>query len=153
MTARSTITSPRTPASLTCLQCQQRKRKCDKQHPRQGCRQRGTECTAVLRARLPRGRQARSLHSRSEPQFQRKTGDSISEETKYDAATARSHPENVVEPHDVVQADAAEEVSFSGYASQSTDLSFRLWESERFLWIYLRMMTVQRSMKYHLELG
>ena len=44
--------------SLSCLQCQTRKRKCDKKNPCQACRQAGIACTAISRARLPRGRHA-----------------------------------------------------------------------------------------------
>jgi len=44
--------------NLSCLQCQQRKRKCDKSNPCQACRQAGLSCTAISRARLPRGRHA-----------------------------------------------------------------------------------------------
>jgi hypothetical protein len=44
--------------SLSCLQCQNRKKKCDKKIPCQACRQAGISCTAVSRARLPRGRHA-----------------------------------------------------------------------------------------------
>ncbi|KAF2754216.1 hypothetical protein EJ05DRAFT_504316 [Pseudovirgaria hyperparasitica] len=43
---------------LTCLQCQQRKRKCDKMTPCQTCVRSGTQCTPVSRTRLPRGRHA-----------------------------------------------------------------------------------------------
>ena len=42
--------------SLSCLQCQQRKKKCDKNNPCQACRQAGLACAAISRARLPRGR-------------------------------------------------------------------------------------------------
>ncbi|TVY83900.1 C6 finger domain transcription factor nscR [Lachnellula suecica] len=44
--------------NLTCLQCQRRKRKCDKGSPCQTCQQAGITCTAISRARLPRGRHA-----------------------------------------------------------------------------------------------
>jgi hypothetical protein len=44
--------------SLSCLQCQNRKKKCDKKLPCQACSQAGLSCTAVSRARLPRGRHA-----------------------------------------------------------------------------------------------
>jgi len=44
--------------ALSCLQCQRRKRKCDKNTPCQACSQAGIACTAVSRARLPRGRRA-----------------------------------------------------------------------------------------------
>lgn len=44
--------------SLSCLQCQRRKKKCDKNSPCQACTQAGISCTAISRARLPRGRHA-----------------------------------------------------------------------------------------------
>ena len=44
--------------SLSCLQCQRRKKKCDKNSPCQACVQAGIACTAISRARLPRGRHA-----------------------------------------------------------------------------------------------
>lgn len=44
--------------SLSCLQCQQRKRKCDKNSPCQACSQACITCTPISRARLPRGRHA-----------------------------------------------------------------------------------------------
>ncbi|TVY39468.1 C6 finger domain transcription factor [Lachnellula occidentalis] len=44
--------------SLSCIQCQRRKKKCDKNSPCQACLQAGIACTAVSRARLPRGRHA-----------------------------------------------------------------------------------------------
>jgi hypothetical protein len=44
--------------SLSCLQCQNRKKKCDKKVPCQAYRQVGISCTAVSGARLPRGRHA-----------------------------------------------------------------------------------------------
>jgi hypothetical protein len=50
--------SERPQVSLACLQCQQRKRKCDKNSPCQACVLAGIACTAVSRARLPRGRHA-----------------------------------------------------------------------------------------------
>ncbi|TVY36471.1 C6 finger domain transcription factor [Lachnellula subtilissima] len=43
---------------LSCLQCQRRKKKCDKDSPCQACVYAGIPCTAVSRARLPRGRHA-----------------------------------------------------------------------------------------------
>jgi hypothetical protein len=45
-------------ASLSCLQCQRRKKKCDKNSPCLACTQAGIACTAISRARLPRGRHA-----------------------------------------------------------------------------------------------
>ena len=50
--------SERPKVTLTCVQCRQRKRKCDKKSPCSACIQAGSECTAVKRARLPRGRHA-----------------------------------------------------------------------------------------------
>ena len=44
--------------SLSCRQCQQRKKKCDKNQPCQSCTQYGIECVPISRARLPRGRHA-----------------------------------------------------------------------------------------------
>lgn len=41
---------------LSCKQCQQRKRKCDKGAPCDACTKAGIQCTAVERNRLPRGR-------------------------------------------------------------------------------------------------
>lgn len=51
--------------NLSCLQCQQRKRKCNKSQPCQACEDSGNVCTAVYRARLPRGRQV-IKHSRAD---------------------------------------------------------------------------------------
>jgi hypothetical protein len=45
-------------AKLGCLNCQHRKRKCDKSCPFAACQQAGLVCTPVMRARLPRGRHA-----------------------------------------------------------------------------------------------
>jgi hypothetical protein len=52
--------SERAKVTLTCVQCRQRKRKCDKNSPCGACVLSGSECTAVRRARLPRGRHAAS---------------------------------------------------------------------------------------------
>jgi hypothetical protein len=41
---------------LSCLQCQQRKKKCDKKDPCHACSQACIACTPISRARLPRGR-------------------------------------------------------------------------------------------------
>ena len=46
---------------LACLQCQQRKRKCNKTSPCSACQHSGITCTPVARTRLPRGRQVRRL--------------------------------------------------------------------------------------------
>ncbi|KAF2150201.1 hypothetical protein K461DRAFT_296576 [Myriangium duriaei CBS 260.36] len=45
---------------LTCEQCRQRKRKCDKGVPCSSCKAAGLRCEAVQRARLPRGRTGRA---------------------------------------------------------------------------------------------
>lgn len=50
------VTNP--DVKLSCLQCQQRKRKCDKRLPCQTCTRSGTACTPTVRPRLPRGRHA-----------------------------------------------------------------------------------------------
>lgn len=44
--------------NLSCIQCQQRKKKCDKGQPCQACKQNDLECVTVSRPRLPRGRHA-----------------------------------------------------------------------------------------------
>ncbi|MDI1486435.1 MAG: hypothetical protein OHK93_005663 [Ramalina farinacea] len=49
--------------SLSCRQCQQRKKKCDKNQPCQSCTQYGIECVPISRARLPRGRHASKQNS------------------------------------------------------------------------------------------
>lgn len=41
---------------LSCEQCQQRKTRCDKEHPCGTCQRVGLKCTLVQRRRLPRGR-------------------------------------------------------------------------------------------------
>jgi hypothetical protein len=59
MTTPSTTTTTiveKPKVTLTCLQCRQRKRKCDKNNPCQACLEAGIDCTSVSRARLPRGR-------------------------------------------------------------------------------------------------
>lgn len=52
----STRVSEKPKVTLSCLQCQQRKRKCDKSSPCGACTQSGIDCTPILRARKPRGR-------------------------------------------------------------------------------------------------
>ena len=49
--------------SLSCRQCQQRKKRCDKNQPCQSCTQYGIECIPISRARLPRGRHASKQNS------------------------------------------------------------------------------------------
>ena len=45
---------------LACQQCKQRKIKCDKGAPCSACRNAGLSCHAIQRARLPRGKTAKS---------------------------------------------------------------------------------------------
>ncbi|KAF2150173.1 hypothetical protein K461DRAFT_270689 [Myriangium duriaei CBS 260.36] len=59
-----------TAVKLSCEECRRRKTKCDKESPCTACKYAGLACTAIQRARLPRGRHARPrdrntvLHSR-----------------------------------------------------------------------------------------
>lgn len=47
------------PVRLSCEQCRRRKTKCDKGAPCSACKNAQLSCTAVQRARLPRGRTGR----------------------------------------------------------------------------------------------
>ena len=57
------VGSERPKVSLSCLQCQQRKKKCDKGQPCQACKQNGLDCATVSRARLPRGRRTNARNT------------------------------------------------------------------------------------------
>ncbi|KAI1608543.1 hypothetical protein EDD36DRAFT_469428 [Exophiala viscosa] len=69
--ANTTFAPDRPAVNLSCLQCQQRKRRCDKGQPCHACSQSGITCTAVLRARLPRGRHTRRSNTHLEQRLAR----------------------------------------------------------------------------------
>jgi hypothetical protein len=48
------------PVRLSCVQCQQRKTRCDKLVPCTACTKTGLQCCVVHRTRLPRGKSAKS---------------------------------------------------------------------------------------------
>ena len=50
-------------AKLSCQQCRSRKTKCDKDVPCSACRNAGISCTALERARLPRGRSGKTRNT------------------------------------------------------------------------------------------
>jgi hypothetical protein len=45
---------------LSCAQCRRRKKKCNKGVPCAACREAGLNCDVIQRARLPRGRSAKT---------------------------------------------------------------------------------------------
>lgn len=50
---------------LSCEECRRRKTKCDKGSPCSACKHAGITCTAVQRARLPRGRSGKAKNKGS----------------------------------------------------------------------------------------